>query len=572
MAYDYYTVWALAIELEKSLVGKDIYAANTRGEVLYMQLGDGALLAECRHDGTLRLLSADRKRGPVPQGDGAERYLAGARVIDVGVAGRDRVIFLRLARENRRGERSYGSLFFELLSNRVACALTSERTGEILGAWGGKDRIKIGQVYAPPTGLDRFLPGVDEEGLFFEKVVERDLINLGDICRGLLVGLDRQQMAELFYRSGLTPETDWDQENLHALWVAGEAMFHEAEVSNGYAYRVKQRWHFSALKPARLLEGSLVEVADSISAVVGYTTRQNGKAERTRRHRDMLHQLLRKELKSCRRKLDAMRADLKEAEKGSDWERKGHIILAQVDAVTPASQEVELKDIFDPDGKLTCRIVLNPRLSAVENAANFLKRAQKFQRREKLLPERIKREEIVEKELVECEARLSDPNKDAGEIEDWLEKRGIRGKNSGDVSPTNEKRQGEQGAHPRQYVTSDGWTVLAGRNNKENDILSHKMAAQNDMWFHAHGYPGSHVILRREGRKEEPSKQSLEEAASVAAFWSKGKSAKKVPVVYTLAKYVSKPKGGAQGQAVMKREKTIIVEPKVLAEKKISHK
>ena len=55
MAYDYYTVWALAIELEKSLVGKDIYAANTRGEVLYMQLVDGALLAECRRDGTLRL-------------------------------------------------------------------------------------------------------------------------------------------------------------------------------------------------------------------------------------------------------------------------------------------------------------------------------------------------------------------------------------------------------------------------------------------------------------------------------------------------------------------------------------
>ena len=572
MAYDYYTVWALANELKEALVGKDIYAANTRGEVLYMQLGDGSLLAECRRDGTLRLLTADRKRGPVTQGHGAERYLAGARVIDVGVAGRDRVIFLRLARENRRGERSYGSLFFELLSNRVACALTSERTGEILGAWGREDRIKIGQVYAPPTGLDRFLPGIDEEGLFIEKVVEGELINLGDICRRLLVGLDRQQMAELFYRSGLTPETDWDQENLHALWVAAEAMFHEAEEPNGYAYQLKQRWHFSALKPARLLEGSLVEVADSVSAVASYTTRENGKAERTRRHRDMLHQLLRKELKSCRKKLAAMRADLKEAEKGSDWERKGHILLAQVDSVTPASQEVELKDIFDPDGKRRCRIVLNPQLSAVENAGHFLKKAQKFQRRETLLPERIKREEIVEKELAECEARLSDPDRDAREIEEWLENRGIRGKKSGDVSPRNGKRKEGQGAYPRQYTTSDGWTVLAGRNNKENDILTHKMAAQNDMWFHAHGYPGSHVILRREGRKEEPSKQSLGEAAGVAAFWSKGKSAKKVPVVYTLVKYVSKPKGGAPGQAIMKREKTIIVEPKVLAESKDSYK
>jgi predicted ribosome quality control (RQC) complex YloA/Tae2 family protein len=89
------------------------------------------------------------------------------------------------------------------------------------------------------------------------------------------------------------------------------------------------------------------------------------------------------------------------------------------------------------------------------------------------------------------------------------------------------------------------------------------MAAQNDMWFHAHGYPGSHVILKREGRKDEPSKQTLEEAAAIAAFWSKGKSAKKVPVVYTLAKYVSKPRGGAPGQAVLKREKTLIVEPQI---------
>ena len=92
------------------------------------------------------------------------------------------------------------------------------------------------------------------------------------------------------------------------------------------------------------------------------------------------------------------------------------------------------------------------------------------------------------------------------------------------------------------------------------------MAAQNDYWFHAHGYPGAHVVLRKEGRKEEPSALTLREAASVAAYWSKGKTAKKVPVVYTLVKYVSKPRGGAPGQALMKREKTLMVEPGLLQE------
>ena len=92
------------------------------------------------------------------------------------------------------------------------------------------------------------------------------------------------------------------------------------------------------------------------------------------------------------------------------------------------------------------------------------------------------------------------------------------------------------------------------------------MAAQNDLWFHAHGYPGSHVVLRREGRKEEPDKRALEEAAAVAAYWSKGKTAKKVSVVYTQVKYVTKPRGGAPGQALLKREKSIVVEPSLINE------
>ena len=86
------------------------------------------------------------------------------------------------------------------------------------------------------------------------------------------------------------------------------------------------------------------------------------------------------------------------------------------------------------------------------------------------------------------------------------------------------------------------------------------------MWFHAHGYAGSHVILRREERKEDPSRRTLEEAAAIAAYWSKGRTANKVSVAYTLAKYVSKPRGGVPGLAMMKREKTIMVRPALLTE------
>ena len=148
----------------------------------------------------------------------------------------------------------------------------------------------------------------------------------------------------------------------------------------------------------------------------------------------------------------------------------------------------------------------------------------------------------------------------------WERRVEIRQMQANEGAGDDRRKDERQGARPRRYLTSSGWSVWAGRNNRENDILTHKLAAQNDVWFHAHGYAGSHVILRREGRKEDPSRRTLEEAAAVAAYWSKGRTANKVPVAYTLAKYVSKPRGGAPGLATMKREKTIMVRPALLAE------
>jgi predicted ribosome quality control (RQC) complex YloA/Tae2 family protein len=108
--------------------------------------------------------------------------------------------------------------------------------------------------------------------------------------------------------------------------------------------------------------------------------------------------------------------------------------------------------------------------------------------------------------------------------------------------------------------------VLVGRSNAENDWLTHRHARPEDLWFHAHGVPGSHVVLRREGRKSNPSARTLEEAAAIAAFYSKARHSSKTPVIYTLRKHVRKPRGARPGLAVCEREKMIMVRPKDPAE------
>ncbi len=111
-----------------------------------------------------------------------------------------------------------------------------------------------------------------------------------------------------------------------------------------------------------------------------------------------------------------------------------------------------------------------------------------------------------------------------------------------------------------KYALPGGWEALAGKTDADNDRLSLKAAAANDLWFHVHGLPGSHVILRGpEG--ETATAELIRQAAAIAAWHSKARNAGIVPVSCTEAKNVSKPRGAKPGTVTIKREKTVKVRP-----------
>lgn len=112
----------------------------------------------------------------------------------------------------------------------------------------------------------------------------------------------------------------------------------------------------------------------------------------------------------------------------------------------------------------------------------------------------------------------------------------------------------------REYELEGGWTVLAGRTEADNDYLSLKHASPRDWWFHAHGCPGSHVLLRARDDIE-PDRKTLEAAAAIAAWHSKARAGGVVPVSCTLAVNVSKPRGADPGTVTIRKEKTLKVRP-----------
>ncbi|MCK5341022.1 MAG: DUF814 domain-containing protein [Desulfobulbaceae bacterium] len=111
-----------------------------------------------------------------------------------------------------------------------------------------------------------------------------------------------------------------------------------------------------------------------------------------------------------------------------------------------------------------------------------------------------------------------------------------------------------------EYVLPGDWKVLAGRTDEDNDRLSLKIARANDMWFHVRGMPGSHVVLCSK-KDEEPGRDTLKQAAAIAAYHSKARQGGMVSVSCTRAQYVTKPRGAKQGTVSIRKETVLKVRP-----------
>ncbi len=120
----------------------------------------------------------------------------------------------------------------------------------------------------------------------------------------------------------------------------------------------------------------------------------------------------------------------------------------------------------------------------------------------------------------------------------------------------------------RHFIINGKYDVYVGKDSKSNDLLTLEFAKPDDLWFHARGVSGSHLILRRQNKKEVIPKNVIEKAASIAAFYSKAKHSKLVPVAYTERKYVIKRKGMPSGTVQLQKEKVILVEPKLPEDQK----
>ena len=293
--------------------------------------------------------------------------------------------------------------------------------------------------------------------------------------------------------------------------------------------------------------------AESFSQLLDDFYAQRDRADRMRQRTQALHKTAVTVYERVTRKLENQRRELSQAVDRDHLRQCGDIVTANLHRITRGQTVLRAENFYDPEMR-EITISLSPTLSPQQNAAKYYKDYARAKTAEKMLREQIAMGEAEQEYFASILDELSraESDKDVSEIRQEL----IDG---GYLRDTDKKRMKTPPSRPMEFLSSEGFPIYVGRNNRQNDQLTGKIAFKNDLWLHAQKIHGSHVIV--ECRNRQPGDQTVTEAAMLAAWFSQAREGQNVPVDYTLVKNVKKPVGAKPGMVIYNTYQTAYVTP-----------
>ena len=279
-----------------------------------------------------------------------------------------------------------------------------------------------------------------------------------------------------------------------------------------------------------------------------------------------LKQRLAREINKRVAVLKAIESDRVRFDKPENFKRIGDLILANLANATISGSSATVVDYYDPDQR-EIQIEIPSGLTLQEAAQGYFTKYQKARRAQTAIATREGETSQILDPLRELLLKLEqEPSSDrVNEVARAADRLlGVKSAGRrGDSKRTKTKGPDTPG---RRFKSSDGYEIIVGRNDRDNDALTFRIAKSNDIWLHAADYPGSHAIIRNPSRSAPPHR-TITEAAELAAFYSQAKGEGKAAVHYTQKKFVSKPPRSKPGLVRLSSFKTIVVEPRCAVER-----
>ncbi|SHJ04198.1 Rqc2 family fibronectin-binding protein [Lutispora thermophila] len=296
---------------------------------------------------------------------------------------------------------------------------------------------------------------------------------------------------------------------------------------------------------------------DSISKVIEEFYYQKDLQDRIKQKTSDLSKIVKTKLERNEKKLSILENELSEAENSEYYRLCGDIIMANLYRLEKGQDKAILPNFYD-ENYADIEIKLDPRLSPSDNAQKYYKQYNKSKAAQSFIKEQINQvlDEIVYLESIQDSLSKNLDEHEINEIRQELIQEGYIKSNKENMKNL---KNSNRPSKPMHYVSSSGFDIYVGKNNTQNDYLTLKFASSDDIWLHTKDIPGSHVILKTDGKQ--PDDDTLKEAASLAAYYSKGRLSSNVAVDYTFKKNVKKPSGAKPGKVIYEKHKTIYITP-----------
>ena len=500
------------------------------------------------------------------------KYIGTAKINNIFQMGLERILCFELEHLNELGDLSHKRMYIEIMGKHSNIIFTDENNKII-------DSIK--RISANMSSLREVLPG--REYFLPEELKKKDLLNTGleefiEILKSKeyplvksvymnFAGISPLIAEEIILRASLlsqAPSTSLSELEYTHLFHTIQNLLEDINAHNftpNIIYKGEEAIEFSSIN-LYSYEGKEYkrESFDSVSKMLYdfYSSREAFVLNRQKS--SDLRRIVNTALERASKKYDLQEKQLQDADKKDIYRVYGDLLNTYGYSLKGGESSFTTENFYDDNKEIT--IPLDKNKSAKENAKKYYDKYAKLSRTTKALSEEIlkTKNDIEHLQSIQTALEVSSDDESLSQIRQELVDFGYIKKHS------SAKKQ-KITSHPYHYISSDGYDIYVGKNNYQNEELTFKVATGNDWWFHAKGIPGSHVILKSNNEEELPDR-AYEEAAALAAFYSKAKDADKVEVDYIQKKNIKKVAGAAPGFVIYHSNWSMVATPKANLQQK----
>ncbi|OIJ17774.1 hypothetical protein BKP45_19620 [Anaerobacillus alkalidiazotrophicus] len=479
------------------------------------------------------------------------KHLEGGIIEEIKQLDLERIITIKIRARNELGDITYKKLMVEIMGRHSNIVLLDEIDDKILDSIkhlspgiNSYRTILPGHTYKLPPEQEKLNPLEIDENTFIKKID----FNAGKIDTQIVKqfsGLSPQIATEIIYSAGLVNRETLTKTFFEVIDLLKNNKF-EPQIT------VSEKKGYFSIIPLTHIKGTN-QTFTSVSEML--TRFYFGKAERDRVHQQAndLERFLKNEYQKNKTKIKKLRLTLKNAEDAAKYRKFGELLTAYLHEIKKGEKHIEVIDFYDEEGK-SIMITLDPRKNPSENAQSYFKKYNKAKNSLDIVQEQINKanDELIYLEEILSQVETAAP-KDIAEIREELVEGGyLRNRNKKQT-----KKQKETKPNLEEYKSSSGLDILVGKNNKQNEYLTNKLARRDETWLHTKDIPGSHVVIK----SNQVDEKTLIEAATIAAYFSKARQSSSVPVDFTLIKHVKKPSGSRPGYVIYDNQTTLYVTP-----------